>query len=137
MEGDKEEPPKQLVYSVILASKYEAMLEKEIRANKKGKSRKLTNQDRQIIQDIMREGIEKFRLYAHNEAQHMLRQMRFMEAEAERAEMQKILGGEAEKILEEAEKLSQNQKVAEEVALSSLSESSSSLNSQSTSEKSE
>lgn len=81
MSGSQEEKPKvvaaqePVVYCVCLAAEFEQYLKKEILSKKRGKNRKLTKGDKELINAKCADGIQRFKQYAFQEAMRMMREI--------------------------------------------------------------
>lgn len=98
-----------MVYCVILASRYQELLERETRDKKHGKSRKLNKLDKNRIADVVTEANQQF------ESQHFHKELERRRAEFVQAQMEA-----AEKRKEEEQKAAEQ--VATQVAASVLEE---------------
>lgn len=77
-----------MVYCVILASRYQELLERETRDKKHGKSRKLNKLDKNRIADVVTEANQQFESqHFHKELER--RRAEFVQAQMEAAEKRK------------------------------------------------
>ena len=90
-EGSEEKKPEVVAvqapisYCVVLSTRYEQFLKKDILSKKRGKNRKLTKDDKAVINAECADGINRFKAYAFEEAMRIMRDI----AEKERLEKKK------------------------------------------------
>lgn len=102
MSGSQEEKPKvvaaqePVIYCVCLAAEFEQYLKKEILSKKRGKNRKLTKDDKALINAKCADGIERFKQYAFQEAMRMMREIAEHEREACKEDLDEECPGAAE-----------------------------------------
>lgn len=100
-----------MVYCVILASRYQELLERETRDKKHGKSRKLNKLDKNRIADVVTEANQQF------ESQHFHKELERRRAEFVQAQMEA-----AEKRKEQEQEQKPEEQVVAQVAASVLEE---------------
>ncbi len=104
----------ELIYVAILASRYQAFLEKETRDRKHGKSRKLTKKDKLMIQEQVKEANTQF------ESEHFHRLLEQRRAEFVDANIKALEEAQKKDAEEREKKAAEEAKAEQEAAVTAV-----------------